>query len=53
MAQISDTPEKQLNLIIARYHEDTASLRRHMTEHGILERDGGSVFGKFAISLIT
>ena len=32
-------PEKQLNVIIAKYHEDTAALRRHMIEYGILERD--------------
>jgi hypothetical protein len=32
-------PEKQLNLIIAKYHADTAALRRYMIEYGILERD--------------
>jgi hypothetical protein len=37
-------PEKQLNLIIAKYHEDTAALRRYMIEYGILERDGESVY---------
>ena len=37
-------PEKQLNLIIAKYHQDTAALRRHMIEYGILERDGESVY---------
>ena len=37
-------PEKQLNVIIAKYHEDTAALRRHMIEYGILERDGESVY---------
>jgi hypothetical protein len=37
-------PEKQLNLIIAKYHDDTAAIRRHMIEYGILERDGGSVY---------
>jgi len=25
-------PEKQFNLIISKYHEDTAGLRRHMIE---------------------
>jgi hypothetical protein len=37
-------PEMQLNLIIAKYHEDTAALRRHMIEYGILERDQASVY---------
>jgi len=37
-------PEKQLNEIIAKYHDDTAALRRHMIEYGILERDGESVY---------
>jgi hypothetical protein len=37
-------PEKQLNLIIARYHDDTAALRRYMIEYGILERDVESVY---------
>jgi hypothetical protein len=37
-------PEKQLNEIIAKYHDDTAALRRYMIEYGILERDGESVY---------
>jgi hypothetical protein len=37
-------PEKQLNEIIAKYHPDTAALRRYMIEYGILERDGESVY---------
>jgi hypothetical protein len=37
-------PEKQLNEIIAKFHPDTAALRRHMIEYGILERDGESVY---------
>jgi len=37
-------PEKQLNLIIAKYHEDTAALRRYMIEYGILERDWESIY---------
>ena len=32
-------PEKELNLIIAKYHDDTAAIRRYMIEYGILERD--------------
>jgi hypothetical protein len=36
--------EKKLNEIIAKYHDDTAALRRHMIEYGILERDGESVY---------
>jgi hypothetical protein len=41
----SDTkyPEKELNAIIANFHDDTAAIRRHMIEFGILERDGESV----------
>ena len=37
-------PEKELNLIIAKYHDDTAAIRRYMIEYGILERDGESVY---------
>ena len=37
-------PEKELNAVIAAYHPDTAAIRRHMIEYGILERDGGSVY---------
>ena len=36
--------EKQLNLIIAKYHQDTAALRRYMIEYGILERDWESIY---------
>ena len=37
-------PERELNAIIANYHDDTAAIRRHMIEFGILERDGASVY---------
>jgi hypothetical protein len=37
-------PEKELNAIIAKFHDDTAAIRRHMIEYGILERDGESVY---------
>lgn len=37
-------PERELNAIIAKYHPDTAAIRRHMIEYGILERDAGSVY---------
>jgi hypothetical protein len=37
-------PEKDLNLIIAKYHDDTAAIRRYMIEYGILERDSASVY---------
>ena len=37
-------PEKELNAIIAKYHDDTAAIRRYMIEFGILERDGESVY---------
>ena len=37
-------PEKELNAIIAKYHDDTAAIRRHMIEYGILEKDSESVY---------
>jgi hypothetical protein len=37
-------PEKELNAIIANFHDDTAAIRRHMIEFGILERDMESVY---------
>ncbi len=37
-------PDKELNAIIAKYHHDTAALRRYMIEYRILERDGESVY---------
>jgi hypothetical protein len=37
-------PENELNAIIAKYHNDTAAIRRHMIEYGILERDAESVY---------
>jgi predicted transcriptional regulator len=33
--------EKQVNEILARYHEDTASLRREMVGSGLMGREGG------------
>jgi biotin operon repressor len=33
--------EKQVNRILARYSEDTASLRRHLVEFGLMQREGG------------
>ena len=35
---------KELNAIIANYHDDTAAIRRYMIEYGILERDSESVY---------
>ena len=32
-----------LNTIIAKFHDDTAAIRRYMIEYGILERDTESV----------
>jgi hypothetical protein len=40
----SKYPEKELNLIIAKYHDDTAAIRRYMIEYGILDRDSESVY---------
>ena len=37
-------PEKDLNAIIAKFHDDTAAIRRYMIEYGILERDDESVY---------
>jgi hypothetical protein len=37
-------PEKELNAIIANFHEDTAAIRRYMIEFGILQRDAQSVY---------
>jgi biotin operon repressor len=34
-------PEKQVNLILARFHEDTASLRRAMIEYKFMTRAAG------------
>jgi hypothetical protein len=36
--------EKELNAEIAKFHSDTAAIRRHMIEYGILERDRDSVY---------
>lgn len=33
--------EKQVNEILARFHEDTASLRRELVASGLMEREGG------------
>jgi hypothetical protein len=37
-------PEKELNAIISRYHDDTAAIRRYMIENAILERDSTSTY---------
>jgi hypothetical protein len=33
--------EKQVNDILARYHEDTATLRRELVGYGLMKREGG------------
>lgn len=33
--------EKQVNDILSRYHEDTATLRRELVESGLMAREGG------------
>jgi len=33
--------EKQVNEILARYHEDTATLRRELVGYGLMQREGG------------
>jgi hypothetical protein len=37
-------PEKELNQLIAKYHDDPAAIRRHMIEYGILDRDSESFY---------
>ena len=34
--------EKELNQVLSRFHSDTASLRRHMIEFGVMQRDSAS-----------
>ncbi len=36
--------ERQINEILARFHEDTAALRRHMIEFGVMERNTKSEY---------
>jgi hypothetical protein len=33
--------EKQVNEILGKYHEDTASLRRELVGYGLMKREGG------------
>jgi len=33
--------EKRVNEILSKYHEDTATLRRELIGHGLIEREGG------------
>lgn len=33
--------EKEVNEILARYHEDVAALRRYMVDEGFMEREAG------------
>jgi predicted transcriptional regulator len=33
--------EKQVNVILARYNEDTATLRRELVGYGLMQREGG------------
>ncbi len=37
-------PEKELNSIIARFHDDTAAIRRYMIENQVLERSPEGVY---------
>ncbi len=36
--------ERQINEILERFHEDTAALRRHMIEFGVMERNTKSEY---------
>ena len=42
--------EKQVNEILARYHDDTATLRRELVGFGLMQREGGG--GRLLASLI-
>lgn len=33
--------EKQVNDLLSRFHDDTATLRRNLVEHGLMKREGG------------
>lgn len=44
LSPITKYPEKELNAIIAKYHYDTAAIRRYMIEYRILERDAASIY---------
>jgi predicted transcriptional regulator len=33
--------EREVNLILSKYHEDTARIRRNLVEFGFMEREGG------------
>jgi hypothetical protein len=34
-------PEREVNSILRRFHDDVAALRRHLVDEGFLDRDGG------------
>ena len=36
--------EKTLNEVIEAFHPDSAAIRRHMIEYGIMERDAASIY---------
>jgi hypothetical protein len=36
--------EKELNIQITKFYPDTAAIRRHMIEFGILQRDSSSIY---------
>ena len=36
--------EKEINELISKFHSDTAAIRRHMIEYGILDRDKTSTY---------
>jgi hypothetical protein len=44
LSPTSKYPEKELNAIIAKYQDDTASIRRYVIEYWILEMDADSVY---------
>jgi hypothetical protein len=44
LSPTSKYPEKELNAIIAKYQDDTASIRRYVIEYWILEMDADGVY---------
>ncbi|MGH2752688.1 MAG: DUF2087 domain-containing protein [Actinomycetota bacterium] len=34
-------PEKEVNSILGRYHDDVAALRRYLVDEGFMEREAG------------
>jgi hypothetical protein len=44
LSPTSKYPENELNANIAKYHDDTAAIRRYVIEYWILEMDADGVY---------